>query len=147
MSMQCRRCPNQIQAGQLAHIVGHVIVCDDCKEGYEVGYREKMEIYVPQLADPDTVPELTPRRLQLLILADAGQVTKRAHDVSAYDPDTGRTINSKGLVALLRDAGLVEWEKILNAQRGAPTWKLKLTPLGEKTLREARYTVKGQHSG
>lgn len=144
--MQCRRCPAKIEAGQIAHTIHNIIVCNNCLAINERGYRETADRYTaPPKPAPEMI-ELTPRRLRLLIEADAGNVTKRAQEVSAYYTDIGKTINSKGVAAILKDAGLVYWEKLPEGryEKNAPTWKLRLTPLGQQTLREARYTMKGQ---
>lgn len=146
MAMQCRRCPDKIEAGQIAHTIHNIIVCNNCLGPNERGYREHEDRYTPPPKSADVVIELTPRRLQLLIEADAGNVTKRAQEVSAHYTDIGKTINSKGVAAILKDAGLVYWEKLPQGryEKDSPTWKLRLTQLGKDTLREARYTMKGQ---
>lgn len=144
MSMQCRRCPTKIEAGQVANTIYNIIVCDNCLRPNERGYTEKPETYKPAPPPSDEF-EMTPRRLEILVATEAGNVTKRAQEVSALLSGTGKTINSKGVVAILKDAGLVRWEPITGTRhiKGAPTWRLRLTADGEKLLHEARYTMKG----
>lgn len=144
MSMQCRRCPDAIEPGQVANTIYNIIVCNNCLRPHERGYVEKPEAYKPKPPPAEGEFEMTPRRFELLEAADAGDVTKRAQEVRAYMRSTGKTLNSKGAVAVLKDAGLVYWEQIPGGrqERGAPTWRLRLTVDGDKLLKEALYTMK-----
>lgn len=139
MAFQCRRCPDRIAEGQIAHIVGSIFVCQNCLRDGEEGFRDDGETVTHRVARQTIIagkplaPRLTGRQLTVFLLAAQGHVWRGAQRVHVHDPDTGQTTDSGSVIGVLRDLGLCQWEPVSNVGRdiGDPTAYLRLTPLGE----------------
>ena len=139
MAFQCRRCPDQITEGQIAHIIGSIFVCPDCLQDGEEGFQGDEETVTHRVARQTVIagkplaPRLTGRQLAVFLLAAQGNVWRGTQRVYAYDPDTGQTTDSGSVIGILRDLGLCQWVPVPPAGRsiGDPTAYLRLTPLGE----------------
>lgn len=154
MAMVCRRCSGKINGGEIAHVIGHRIVCDGCKEPHEAGFRESpkpptpepVAILVPEPeSDPvetetEPIPHLTPRGLALLAMAERGHVTRQGRKVYAYDRETDETRDSKGIAGILRNSGLAVWRQVTVRVKGEPSVRsvLELTELGREALKQAK---------
>lgn len=146
MAMTCRRCNGKITEGRVAHVIRSTVVCNACKLPDEVGFREKIDAasIVAAATEPDPeedglVPGLTARQLQILVMATKGDVTRIGKYVSAYDRVKKVTRDSRGVVDVLRGAGLVYWEQVppKDFRDRTTHWVLRLKTLGEKAMRQA----------
>lgn len=158
MAMVCRRCNSKINEGEVAHVIAHRIVCDDCKEPHESGFRESprppaplpvavVVEPVPLEQEPEPIPHLTPRAVALLKMAARGDVTRQGRKVYAYDRETDETRDSKGIAGTLRNSGLAVWRQVTVRVKGEPSVRsvLELTELGMEALKQAKSN--GEHVG
>jgi hypothetical protein len=138
MSMQCRRCPAKIQAGQIAHIARNVIVCANCLEDGERGYLGRLLPTDPtaETAADDwlPLPRITRRQQEVLALVADGKVTRASQRVWA--DENGQRGDVKNTINTLRGVGLCVWEQLEPETygKGLPSAIARPTELGLRLL-------------
>lgn len=137
MAMVCRRCNGELKPGEIANVIRGFVVGECCREererGYSDGAGERMPSPPVEVEAGDVLP-MTERRLEILRLAspEVGLVTRSGSMVNAFDASVGRMRDSRSVVATLRKADLVYWERLpsVGYMRETRKWRLCLTDDG-----------------
>lgn len=147
MAMTCRRCDGLIAEGEIANVIHSVIVGECCRRADERGYDEGAVEVMPTRGraatpiDPNGPEPLnvTDRRVEVLQLAEDGLVIRDGNRVNAFNRQKGQMQDSKTVAQILREYGLVYWEKMppQGFMRETAKWKLKLTQAGHDWLAAA----------
>lgn len=147
MGMVCRRCDGVIGEGAVANVIRSVVVGECCRRPDEKGFGGDEGELVLQRARSSRPLDLngreplgvTPRRVEVLQLAEDGLVVRSGNQVNAFNKQRRVMQDSKSVADVLKKSGLVYWERVppQGFMRETVKWKLRLTQDGRDWLAAA----------